>query len=50
MKKLLFFLIFCAFFFGVSAQTPNAPWTTEGNAGTDETNFLGTTDYTPLIF
>jgi trimeric autotransporter adhesin len=35
---------------GVSALAATGPWEVTGNAGTDNTNFLGTTDNVPLNF
>jgi len=49
MKKSLLFLILLSFaFMDVYAQTPY--WNTTGNALTNSTQFIGTTDFNPLIF
>jgi hypothetical protein len=50
MKKLLLFLIFGAYFLGINAQSIADSWNLWGNVGTTTRNFLGTTDYKPLIF
>ena len=48
MKKIILLSIFGILFIVGSAQ--NNYWNLSGNAGTTKFNFIGTTDYNPLIF
>ena len=46
MKKIIFFIFFGVSFLGGYAQY----WNLTGNSGTTNTDFIGTTDNTPLVF